>query len=239
MSDSSRVARTFCAAAHTSSARDGVGERDPGQHLAGPLVAASDGGGSLNRLGWHTQPAAFGATTVPPREPTSGNEQRPPVPRALRELRSFLRKTTDLLHLLSPEELNEHGGRLLNDLRPLLEKHLTQGLPADMAAKIQQSLKAGLNDRDVRGVIDTAFREVNEHAVANYKRSNGRRPTCRDRDREIVRLRDFERRTFKEIGTKLKELNPKWVGPDGKTLKAEAVRHAYNRAKARLSSAKE
>jgi hypothetical protein len=51
------------------------------------------------------------------------------------------------------------------------------------------------------------------------------------RDQEIVRLRDSEKLSFKEIPRRLKELNDKWVGKNGKLITESVCRRQYMRAK--------
>jgi hypothetical protein len=53
------------------------------------------------------------------------------------------------------------------------------------------------------------------------------KPRNAERNAEIVRLRDECNKTFGQIGTELRKINPKWVGKNGKRLSYAAVEKAY------------
>src|SRR5262249_43396383 len=57
------------------------------------------------------------------------------------------------------------------------------------------------------------------------------KPINKERDAEIVRLRDECDKTFGEIPRILKGLNPAWVRQDGSPMKRDAVEQAYHRQK--------
>jgi hypothetical protein len=75
--------------------------------------------------------------------------------------------------------------------------------------------------------LHTAYRagEVAEKERRDPKRRNT------ERDDEIVRLRDVEKKAFGEIGKLLSQMNKEWRSKDGKQLTRDAVERAYYRRK--------
>lgn len=70
-----------------------------------------------------------------------------------------------------------------------------------------------------------------ELAKARLKEERDPKPRNTERDDEIVRLRDDERKTFGEIPRLLIRKNSAWVGKDGKPLTRDATERAYRRRK--------
>jgi hypothetical protein len=63
------------------------------------------------------------------------------------------------------------------------------------------------------------------------KEARDPKPRNRERDDEIVRLRDKQGKTFGEIPRLLLQKNPAWCGEGGKPLSRDTVEKAYSRRK--------
>jgi hypothetical protein len=75
-------------------------------------------------------------------------------------------------------------------------------------------------------------RELIEQGKAIGRHERNAKPRNTERDDQIVRLHDEEGKSFGIIGRLLAELNPAWVGKNGKPLSRAAATKAYNRRKA-------
>jgi hypothetical protein len=157
----------------------------------------------------------------------STGERRERAPRAVRKLRTLLRGSSELLHLLSAQEREQHRDKLARTMRALLKKRL-DGLPADLRARIEPTIDALPTEQDMLAAIDESLREVDEHSEKNYKKARDAKPRNADRDMWIIRLRDEEHRTFGEIALKLRGINPDW-SKDGAPLPRDTIEKAYYR----------
>jgi hypothetical protein len=79
--------------------------------------------------------------------------------------------------------------------------------------------------------IDAVRRTAMEQSLAQLKEQRDPKPRNTERDNEIVRLRDIEKKSFGEIPGLLKTANPSWTRSGGKQLTRKAVEKAYKRRK--------
>jgi len=122
-----------------------------------------------------------------------------------------------------------------NTLRPVFEDRAEQ-LSNPKEKKIVRSfLDTTLEDPDLQKGLDKAIKVIATHASDNYKKTRDVKPRNEERDKEIVRLRDEEDKSFGQIPRALKAKNPKWVRPDGGPLTRDTVEKAYKRYKEKHS----
>jgi len=130
-----------------------------------------------------------------------------------------------MLAVLDTQERQKVTGQLIAIIKQVLQTSLTPGLSDPL------QLDQALQQPDVLAAIEQALRDHENAVVSKVKKQRDAKPRNEARDKEIVRLRDEEHRTFGEIPRKLQAANPEWVGGDGKPIKRDTVEKAYLRMK--------
>jgi hypothetical protein len=140
--------------------------------------------------------------------------------RAWKEIEKLYRQINALIDCLQDEDRNPVFARFQDLADKIKSRWWTPHTASTLGKSFEQGALLGL---DFGKKIKEEAKKMKDHYTP--------KPRMTERNKEIVRIHDEEDLSFGKIGRRLQQLNPKWVGGDGKPLSRDATEKAYHRTK--------